>query len=92
MVAHQVGGDMGQPGVHPAVAAERVPSVVGLQQAILHDGLGHVLIAKGISDKPQQAGPVHPVQRRNVIQLGKRGLTRHAADDIGIESKLHIAL
>ena len=80
---------MWAPGVDGAVAAERVPGVIGLQETVLHNRLGQVLVAGGIGDEPEQAGAVDPIERFDVVQLGKRRLTRHAADHIGIENKLH---
>ena len=88
-VPHQVGGDMSQPGVNAAVSAKRIPAVVGLQQAVLHNRLGQVLVAGGISDEPEQAEPVDAIQRVDVVQLARDGFTRHAGDHIGIENKLH---
>ncbi len=69
LVADEVDGDGGEPGADGAVAAEAVAGVVGLEEAVLGDGLGEVCVADGERDKAKEAGPVGADQGLHVVQL-----------------------
>ena len=69
VVADEVDGDGGEPGADGAVAAEAVAGVVGLEEAVLGDGLGEVRVADGEGDEAQEAWPVGADQGIHVVQL-----------------------
>ena len=58
MVADEVDGDGGKKGVDRGLSAKGGASVVGLEQAILGDGLGEVWISCRKGDEAENAGPV----------------------------------
>ena len=69
LIADEVDGDAGEPGADGAVAAEAVAGVVGLEEAILGDGLGEVGVAEGEGDEAQEPRPVGADQGVHVVQL-----------------------
>ena len=69
LVADEIDGDAGEPGADGAVAAEAVAGVVGLEEAVLGDGLGEVGVAEGEGDEAEETRPVGPDQGLDVVQL-----------------------
>jgi hypothetical protein len=69
VVADEVDGDGGEPGADGAVAAETVAGVVGLEEAILSDGLGQVSVTDGEGYEAEEAGAVGADQGLHVVQL-----------------------
>ena len=71
LVADQVDSDARKPGVDGAIAAEGGTSVVGLQQAVLHDAVREILVADGVDDEPQQPSAVDAIESLDVVNSVK---------------------
>ena len=60
-------GDGGEPGVDVGVAAEGVAGVVGLEEAVLGDGLGEVRVVGRKGDEAEDARAVGADQGVDVV-------------------------
>ncbi len=90
LVADEIDGDAGEPGVDGAVAAEAVAGVVGLEEAVLGDGLGEVGVTDGEGDEAEQPGPVGADQGLHVVELRGGALGGGEIRDGCVKGQLHI--
>ena len=77
-----------QPRVQRRIAAKRVPAPVGIPEAVLREGFGHVPVAHGSQHKPKYPGPVELHDAVEVLNLRNRAL--HArGNEPGSDCGLH---
>lgn len=89
LVADEIDGDAGEPGVYRAVAAEVGAAVVGLEEAVLSNGFSEVLVSDGEGDESEQARPVCPNQGVDVVQLRRGTFGSLNIRHRGVKSELH---
>ena len=69
VIADEVDGDGGKKGVDRGLSAKAGASVVGLEQAILGDGLGEVWVSCREGDEAKNTGPVGLDESVDVVKL-----------------------
>ena len=72
VVAEEVEGDAGEPGVRGAVAAELGAGRPGAEEGFLGEGFGEVAVAGGGEEEPQDARVVEGVEGFQSRQGGGR--------------------
>ncbi len=89
LIADEIDGDAGEPGVDGAVPAEVGAAVVGLEETVLSNGLSEIGVADGEGDKAEQARPVCPNQGVDVVQLRRGTFGSLNIRHRGVKYELH---